>query len=157
MKSIKEHLDCNTTLYADLPGVRNPVATIPEDTLVISARPDIVLMGEDEVTLTIPHNSLESRSNARNVDRKSQKGIYLHSLSDVEAKGLTSHLYTIEIGSLRHWLPTSQRAMLKAAPSLMKQSTRKTMDEAPRKVIGAFQVIFKARLKKVWTPSHTLL
>ena len=54
VKSIKEHLDCNTTLYADLPGMRaseNPVATIPDDTLVSSARPDIVLVGEDEVTL----------------------------------------------------------------------------------------------------------
>ena len=43
----------------------NPVATIPEDTLVTSARPDIVLIGEDKVTLTIPHKSLESLSNAR--------------------------------------------------------------------------------------------
>ena len=43
----------------------NPVATIPDDTLVTSAQPDIVLVGEDEVTLielTIPHNSLESLS-----------------------------------------------------------------------------------------------
>ena len=31
------------------------------------------------------------------------------------------------------------------------------MDEAARKVIGASQVIFKAQLEKVWTPSHTLL
>ena len=54
VKYIKEHLDCNTTLYADLPGMRaseNPVATIPDDTLVTSAQPDIVLVGEDEVTL----------------------------------------------------------------------------------------------------------
>ena len=129
VKSIKEHLDCNTILYADLPGMRaseNPVATIPDDTLVTSARPDIVLLGEDEVTLielTIPHNSLESLSNAR--DRKSQKDIYLHALSDLEAKGFVSNLYTIEIGSLGHWLPTSQRALLKAAPLLTKQLARK--------------------------------
>ena len=79
VKSIKEHLDDNTSLYADLPGMRaseNPVATIPEDILETSARPDIVLMGEDEVTLhpTQLHGE-SSLYNAR--DRKSHKEIYL--------------------------------------------------------------------------------
>ena len=46
---------------------------------------------------------------------------------------------------------------MKAAPLLTKQLARKTMDEAARKVVGASQVIFKARLEKVWTPSRTLL
>ena len=59
------------TLYANLPGMRayeNPVSTIPEEILVTSARPDIVLAGEDIVThieLAITHNSFESLSNAR--------------------------------------------------------------------------------------------
>ena len=122
MKSIKKHLDSETTLYADLPGLRaneNPMSTIP---LVTSAHLDIVLVGEGEVTLielTIPHNSLKSLSNAR--DCKSQKEIYLQALSDLEAKGYASHLHTIEIGSLGHWLPTSQSALLKALPSLKKK------------------------------------
>ena len=48
-------------MYADLPGMQandNLISTIPENTLVTSARPDIVLVGEDEVILiklTIPH------------------------------------------------------------------------------------------------------
>ena len=136
----------------------NPEATIPEDILVTSARPDIVLVGVDEVTLielTIPHNSMESLYNAR--DRKSHKEIYLQALSDFEAKGLATQLYTVEIGSLGHWLPNSQRALMKAAPLLTKQTARKTMDEAACKVIGASQVIFKARLEKAWTPSRALL
>ena len=114
VKSIKGHLDSDTTLYADLPGMRaseNSVATIPEDTLVTSAHPDIVLVGEDKVTLielTVPHNSLESLCNAR--DRKSQKDIYLQALSDLEARGLASHLHTIENDSLGHWLPSSQKS-----------------------------------------------
>ena len=52
----------------------NPVATIPEHVLVTSAHPDIVLVGEDKVTLiefTIPHNSPESLSST--TDRKSHK------------------------------------------------------------------------------------
>ena len=100
IKSIKEHL----ILYADLSGMRaseNPVATIPEDILVTSAWPDIVLMGENEVTLielTIPHESLHNAG-----DRKSHKEIYLQAPSDFEA------LYS-EIG----WLAPK----LKAAPSI---------------------------------------
>ena len=116
------------------------------------------MVGEGEVTLTeltIPHNSLESLSNAR--DRKSQKEIYLQALSDLEAKGYASHLHTIEISSLGHWLPTSQSALLKAVPSLKKQAVGKTMDEAACKVIGPSQVIFKAQLEMVWSPSHALL
>ena len=66
VQGIKEHLDSDTTLYADLPGLRasdNPVSTIPESTLVTSARPDTVLIRADEISLielTVPYNSLES-------------------------------------------------------------------------------------------------
>ena len=60
VRGIQEHIDSDVMLYADLPGIQandNPISTIPENTLVTSARPDIVLMGEDELTLielTIP-------------------------------------------------------------------------------------------------------
>ena len=161
VKSIQKHLDDNIALYADLPSMRaseNPVATIPEDILITSARPDIVLVGVDEVTLielTIPHNSMESLYNAK--ERKSHKEIYVQALSDLETKGLPSRLLTIEIGSLGHWLPDSRRDLMKAAPSLSKQAARKIMDEAASKVIGASQVIFKARLDKSWNSSRSLL
>ena len=157
VKSIKEHLDSDTTLYADLPGMRasdNPLSTIPEDILITAARPDIVLGRKEEIILielTIPHNSFESLSNAR--ERKSRKETYLQALSDLEVKGLISNLYTIEIGSLGHWLPISLRALLKSVPSITKQAARKTMDETAQKVIGASQVIFKACLEKIWTSS----
>ena len=140
----------------------NPLSTIPEDILITAARPDIVLARKEEIILielTIPHNSFESLSNAR--ERKSRKETYLQALSDLEVKGLISNLYTIEIGSLGHWLPISLRALLKSVPSITlksvpsitKQAARKTMDEAARKVIGASQVIFKACLEKIWTSS----
>ena len=112
---IKEHLDSDTTLYADLPGLRarnNPVSTIPESTLVTSARPDMVLVRADEITLiklTVPQYSLESLSQAKKC--KSGKEVYLQAIGDMEAKGLISHLHTIEIGSLAHWLLTSQRTL----------------------------------------------
>ena len=114
-----------TQLSVDLPGLRasdNPVSTIPESTLVTSARPDMVLVRADEITLielTVPHNSLESLSRARK--RKSGREVYLQALGDLEAKGLISHLHTIEIGSLGHWLPTSQRTLLEAVQSLTKK------------------------------------
>ena len=50
--------------YADLPGIRvneNPASTIPDEILVTSARPDIVLIGKIRVKLielTVFHNSL---------------------------------------------------------------------------------------------------
>ena len=83
-------------LYADLPGMRandNPISTIPENTLATSARPDIALVGEDEVTLielTIPHNSMESLSNAR---KHKSKELYQQAISILEVKVL-SQTYT---------------------------------------------------------------
>ena len=59
------------TLYADLQGYRacdNPPATIPLDIMVTSARPDLVILrhkGILLIELTIPYNSPESLSNAK--------------------------------------------------------------------------------------------
>ena len=112
-------------LYPDLPGMRangNPISTIPENTLVTSARPDIVLVGEDEVTLielTIPHNSMESLSNVRK--SKSEKELYQQVMSDLEVRGIASKQCSIEIGSHGHWLHTSQMALLKGAPLVTKK------------------------------------
>ena len=113
----------------------------------------MVLVRTDEITLielTVPHNSLESLSRTRK--HKSGKEVYLQALGDLEAKGLT-----LEIGSLGHWLPTSQRTLLEAVPSLTNKMPRKTMDEAACKIVGASKVIFKAQSEKVWMPSRVLL
>ena len=126
VRGIKAHLDGDIKMYADLPGMRsndNPISTIPENILVTSACPDMVLVGEDEVTLTeltIPHNSMESLSQARS--HQSEKETYRQALGDLEVKGFVSNLHTTEIGSLRHWLYTSRRALLKTAPLPTKQS-----------------------------------
>ena len=75
---------------------------------------------------------------------KSEKEHYQQTISDQEVKGIVSNLYTIEIGSLGHWLHTSQKALLKGAPLITKKMARKTMDEAANKVIGDSQVMIKA-------------
>ena len=49
-------------------------------------------------------------------------------LSDFEAKGLATRLFTI----VGHWLPDSQRDLIKAVSSLTKQTGRRIMDEAAR-------------------------
>ena len=92
------------------------------------------------VDLAPGKNSVESLSNARKC--KSKKYLYQQAISDLEVKGIASNLYTIEIESLRHWLHTSQMALLKGPPLKTKKMARKIMDEAANKVIGATQVIF---------------
>ena len=96
VQDLCDHLEDNITLYVDLPNMRvndNPLTTIPESILVISAHPDIVLVEEDDTTLlelTILHNYMES-SNAR--IRKSTKENYQQILSDLESNGFSSTLY----------------------------------------------------------------
>ena len=83
-EGIQAKLNNDTNLYADHPGrlaSENPVSTIPENIIVTSAWPDIVLVRNSEVTLielTILHNSMESISNART--RKSKKQLYQQAL-----------------------------------------------------------------------------
>ena len=66
MRRLKDHLEPDLVLFADLPGMRasdNPQGIIPDSILVTSARPDIVIIERKVVTLielTIPHNSLNS-------------------------------------------------------------------------------------------------
>ena len=84
VKSIKVHLDSEASLYVDLPGMRanvNPASTIPE--VICNLSPPWHCLGRRSqgtlTELTIPHNSLESLSNAR--DQKSQKEIYVSASS----------------------------------------------------------------------------
>ncbi len=111
-------------LYVDLPGYQasdNPPSTIPSDILVTSARPDIVLVRPSEVILlklTIPYNSPDALSNAK--ERKETKQNYQLVLSDLDARGLSSTLFTIEIGALGHWLPCSSSALRQCFPPAVK-------------------------------------
>ena len=160
VEGIRPLLGDGTKLYADLPGMRandSPTSTIPENLLITSARPDIVLVGDCEVTLielTIPHNSKEGLTNART--RKTEKQAYQQAVSDLEMKGLDSDLFTIEIGTLGHWLPTSQTTLTQAIPSLHRQTARSILDAAAQKVIGASQLIFRARSEVSWVSSRPL-
>jgi len=91
----------------------NPHSTIPPDILVTSARPDIVLVKPREVILlevTIFYNSPESLSKAK--ERKEYNQNYQLVLGNLDARGLSSLLYTIEIGALGHWLPCTCSALL---------------------------------------------
>ena len=62
---LKLHFPYGTTLYADLPGLRaseNPTATIPTSVATTTARPDIVIIQNNRITLlelTVPMNTQE--------------------------------------------------------------------------------------------------
>ena len=91
------------------------------------------------IKLTIPHNSLESLSNAR--DCKSQ-GKPICNLLVIQKQRPYSH---------RDWLNWSlasifQRALLKGAPLLTKLAARKTMNKAARKVIWSLPSDFQGTI-----------
>jgi len=57
-----------TYLISEMRATDNPPATIPAEFLDTSARPDIVIVGDSEITLielTVPYNSPDSLKNAR--------------------------------------------------------------------------------------------
>jgi len=95
---LEDYIEPGEMLYADIPGFRasdNPHSTIPPDIVITSTRPDIVLVRPREVSLlelTIPYNSPESLSKAK--EQKESKQNYQLVLSDLDARGLFSLLYT---------------------------------------------------------------
>ena len=83
---------------------------------------------------------------ARAKKRKPEKELYQQALSNLESKGFEGDFYTIEIGTLGHWLPTSQTSLLKVSPSLTKKEASSILDQAAKKVICASQIIFLGTL-----------
>ena len=69
--TLRSHFLPDTEIHADLPGLRasdSPPTTLPLRILVTSARPDIVIIDGDIITLlelTIPINTTEGLQNAR--------------------------------------------------------------------------------------------
>ena len=111
-------------VLADLPGLRaeeNPPSTIPNEILVTTARPDIVAITNREITLvelTIPYNSPECLANTKH--RKETKTNYHLALSDLDSRGYSASLITIEIGALGHWLPTTKASLQQLLPGVAK-------------------------------------
>ena len=91
-------------LYVDLPGLcasESPPATLHTDLSTSTARPDIVLVSEESVTmleLTIPSNSKEAIIKAK--ERKTNKSNYNLLIGDLEERRLSVTYRTLEIGSL---------------------------------------------------------
>ena len=90
----------------------NPPATMPQSIVSTSARPDIVVIHGNKITLielTVPYNSPEALSNARlrkrNGLRKRNEENYQLVLSELDRKGFQASLITLEISALGHSLP----------------------------------------------------
>ena len=148
-------------ILADLPGLRaeeNPPSTIPSELLVTTARPDIVVIANQEVTLvelTIPFNSPESLINAK--QRKEDKPNYQLALSDLDSRGFRSSLITVEIGSLGHWLPGTRTSSRQLLRNMSKSAVTCLLDQAAKAAIAGSQVIFNTRQFETWNASRPLL
>ena len=119
--------------------------------IVTSARPDIVLVRPREVILlelTISYNSPESLSKAK--EWKEYKQHYQLVLGDLDARGPSSLLYTIEIGALGHWLPCTCSALWRCFPSLNKSTTTRLLDLVASLVVAASNIIFHAQKSLMW-------
>ena len=109
MRDIIPFISKKEKLYDDLPDHRacdNPPATIPQNIVSTSARPDIVVIHGNKITLielTVPYNSPEALSNAQL--RKRNKENYQLILSELDRKGFQASLITLEISALGHSLP----------------------------------------------------
>ena len=71
---------------------------------------------------------------------------YQQALSDFEERGWDASLHTVEIGSLGHWIQSSQISICQAVISISKRNAKEILDCAAAKVISASEILFRARL-----------
>ena len=161
VSSLKPLLSPEERFHADLAGYRvsdNPQSTVPQEIIVTTARPDIVVIKDKHILLielTIPFNTPKSIANAHRW--KEGKDNYNMLLDDLEARGFTSTFLAIEIGSLGHSLPSIQKALLVHFPSLTKPGARKLLDEAGKLAFSVSHMIFLARREVCWNLDRRLL
>ena len=157
---IRSVLPKDEKLYADLPGLRacdNPPATVPQNIVATSARPDMVIIREKKVLLvelTVPYNSPESLRNARK--RKETKENYQLLLSELDSLGFTASLTTLEIGALGHSLPQAHSDIKHLVPYLEKKRARQLFDDAGRISITCSHALFRARSELTWNDNRSL-
>ena len=140
-------------LYVDLPGFRaseSPPATLPTNLLTSTARPDIILISGDNVTileLTIPSKSKEAINKAK--ERKSNKPNYNSLIGDLEERGLSVTYRTLEIGSLGHYLPDAIHSVSHSF-QITKSETKSVLLKASKVAISCSYHIFNSRNSISW-------
>ena len=151
---IKTFLSKDEKLYADLPGLRacdNPSATVPQNIVATSARPDMVIVSGGDVKLvelTVPYNSPEALRNAR--QRKESKENYQLLLSELDRLGYRASLTTLEVGALGHSLPWTHAELRRLLPCVEKRKIRQLFDKAGRISITCSHAIFRGRSELNW-------
>ncbi len=128
LRLLRSNLDDNSSVYVDLDGLRasdSPPSTVPLDILVTSARPDVVIIDDRIIELTIPANNATSLGNAR--ARKQQKGNYVALVIDLQLRGYSVIFDTVEIGALGHYTSSSVNAIHQIIPHVSKASVGKCL------------------------------
>ena len=116
-------------------------------------RPDIVVLKGKVITLlelTIPINTKASLQNA--MAHKQAKDNYISLLGDLEARGFTSMLETVEIGSLGHFSLDSINSHHSISSLLNRCSVQNLMlSLVSRIAISCSQIIFNCWNQLEWS------
>ena len=126
--------------------------------MVTLAHPNLVICRGKEILLilemTIPYNSPEALSNAR--QRKRNKENYQLALSELDRKGFKTSLTTLEVGTLGHSPPQTHSDLKRILPRVSKSKIRHLFDEAGKISITCSHTIFRARTELDWNTNGTL-
>ena len=154
--TLRSHFLPDAEIYADLPGLRasdSPPATLPLRILVTSARPDIVIIDGDVITLlelTIPINTKEGLQNAR--DCKLAKENYITLIGDLHTRGFKAELETVEVGSLGHFSSDTIQSVHSLLNHLKRRSICTLLLSLSKLAISCSQVIFNCHKQSEWSP-----
>ena len=160
VNSIKPFIDPQSSLFADLPGLRasnNPMATIPCNLSTSSDRPDLVIITGTKIyllELTVPANTPKNMVEASVRKQQKYQPLITDLLSHPDVHQVVYH--TLEIGCLGHFSSSVVRSLTEINDSISKTNAREILSKAASKAVGCSSYIFGARLSKDWDSNKPL-
>ena len=124
--------------------------TLPTNLSTSTARPDLVIVSENNVTmieLTIPSDSRAAMIKAK--ERKNNKPNYNSLIGDLENHEFSVNYRTLEIGLLGHYLSDAVFCISRSF-QLPKSETKQVLHKASRVSIACSYHIFNSRNSSSW-------
>ncbi len=149
VKYLKENVNYDTKVFADIKGSSTTGGTIPADIVPTAEKPDIVCLDYSKKSISIPELSVPFESNI-NRAREYKTNKYGSLATDIENAGFKCNLVCFEVGSRGLITKNNKSQFQKIAKIAQSKCAKDLWAQSSRIAISCSYVIFIARYEKEW-------
>ncbi len=154
VKYLKDNVNEETKVYADLQGYTTTGGTIPANIVVTAEKPDIVCVNSTTKSIVILELSVPFESNITKA-RGYKTDKYSSLVTDIESAGYKCNLICFEVGS-RGLITNSNKAQFKQIAKLAQtKRARDLWAQCSKIAVSCSYVIFNARFEGEWFDANS--